>query len=87
MISAMAGMGGDLAQEFHAASISATSVIGGKGVGHDPRIVSGSAERIMISPRLVGRQLERPIEKPGQGSGVRIGRSPVFGMTVEKAWK
>ena len=41
----------------------------------------------MISPRLDGRQLERPIEKPGQGSGVRIGRSPLFGMTVEKAWK
>ncbi len=41
----------------------------------------------MISPRLDGRQLERPMEKPGHGSGVRIGRSPLFGMTVEKAWK
>ena len=41
----------------------------------------------MIAPRLDGRQLERPIEKPGHGSGVRIGRSPLFGTTVEKAWK
>ena len=30
---------------------------------------------------------EYPIEKPGHGSGVRIGRSPFFGITVEKAWK
>ena len=40
---------------------------------------AGRSTRIMISPRLVGRQLDRPIEKPGQGSGVRIGRSPALG--------
>ena len=44
----------------------------------------GLAERIMISPRLVGRQFDRPMEKPGQGSGVRIGRSPALGMTVKR---
>ena len=41
----------------------------------------------MISPREDGRALDRPIEKPGHGSGARIGRSPARGITVEKAWK
>jgi hypothetical protein len=69
------------------ANISATSSSWESAFGVMRGASDGSDERIMISPRLFGRQLDQPMEKPGQGSGLRIGRSPGRGMTVENAWK
>ena len=69
-----------LRRNFTPASISATSASVEKALGTMRGGTNGSAERIPISPRLVGRQFDRPIEKPGHGSGVRIGRSPALGI-------
>ena len=35
-----------------------------------------------MTPRLVGRQLESPREKPGNGSGVSSGRVPDLAPSV-----
>ena len=87
IIPARAGIETILRRNLTAISISATSASVDSALAVILGCTRGSAERMAISPRLEGWQLDRPTEKPGHGSGLRIGRSPPFGMTVEKAWK
>ena len=85
MTAASEGWAASLRRNFTASSISSMSFSVPKALAKIRGAAKGSAERISMRPRAVGRQEERPSEKPAKGSGVRSGLVPLRAVIVLKA--